>query len=158
MYLGEVELGLWTELTWVKIGTSGGFLQTWYWTFRYHKMLGNSWRAEQLVGSQAWHLHGVGWLFWFGLLDELYDICSSHCSEYEVDLLGSDTIQFGNYVRFRGTCCLHQWGRWQQVHLKCWHQSTKLCGITSQKTVIWKRSKSLLDVTPCHEDKKSQFL
>jgi hypothetical protein len=40
------------------------------------------------------------------------------------------------HERFSGTCCLRHWDRWQQVYLKCWHLSTKLCGITSQKTVM----------------------
>jgi hypothetical protein len=39
-------------LIWLRIGTSGGLLWTWRWTFRFHKMLGNSWVAVQLVAFQ----------------------------------------------------------------------------------------------------------
>jgi hypothetical protein len=43
---------VWTGLTWLRIGTSGGLLWTRYWTFWFHKMLGSSWVAAQLAASQ----------------------------------------------------------------------------------------------------------
>jgi hypothetical protein len=42
----------WTASIWLRIGTSGGLLWTRWWTFGFHKMLGNSWVAAQLVASQ----------------------------------------------------------------------------------------------------------
>jgi hypothetical protein len=43
---------VWIELIWLSIGTNGGLLWTWYWTSSFHKMLGSSWVAAQLVASQ----------------------------------------------------------------------------------------------------------
>jgi hypothetical protein len=43
---------VWAGLIGIRIGTSGGLLWTRQWTFGLHKMLGNSWVAEQLVASQ----------------------------------------------------------------------------------------------------------
>jgi hypothetical protein len=40
---------VWIRLIWLRIGTSGGLLWTWYWTFGFHKMLGISWVAH--IGS-----------------------------------------------------------------------------------------------------------
>jgi hypothetical protein len=39
-------------LIWLRIGTSGGFLWTRYWTFEFHEMLGGSWGAAQLTAPQ----------------------------------------------------------------------------------------------------------
>jgi hypothetical protein len=41
------EIG-WTRLIWLRIGTSGGLLWSKWWTFWFHKMLGNSRVAEGL--------------------------------------------------------------------------------------------------------------
>jgi hypothetical protein len=43
---------VWSGLMWLRIGTSGGFLWTQYWTFGFHKMLGSSWVAAQLAAPQ----------------------------------------------------------------------------------------------------------
>jgi hypothetical protein len=40
---------VWIGLIWLTIRTSGGLLWTRHWTFRFHKMLGSSWVAAQLV-------------------------------------------------------------------------------------------------------------
>jgi hypothetical protein len=42
----------WTGLNWLSIGTSGGLLWTWEWTFRFHEMLGSSWVATLLAAFQ----------------------------------------------------------------------------------------------------------
>jgi hypothetical protein len=44
------------------------------------------------------------------------------------------------YQYFSGSCCLHRQGTWwwrQQVSLKCWWTSTRLHGVTTQKTAIF---------------------
>jgi hypothetical protein len=43
---------VWTGSMWLRIGTSGGLLWTWWWTFGFLKMLGSSWVAAQLAASQ----------------------------------------------------------------------------------------------------------
>jgi hypothetical protein len=42
-------MGAWTGLIWLRLGTSGGFLWTRYWTLVYHKMRAISWLAEELL-------------------------------------------------------------------------------------------------------------
>jgi hypothetical protein len=42
----------WIGLEWLRIGTSGRLLWTRYWTFGFHKMLGSSWGAAQLIAPQ----------------------------------------------------------------------------------------------------------
>jgi hypothetical protein len=42
----------WIRLIWLRIGSSGGLLWTWYWTFGFHKMLGSSCVAAQLAAPQ----------------------------------------------------------------------------------------------------------
>jgi hypothetical protein len=42
---------VWTALIWLRIGTSGGLLWTWQWTFWFHKMLRNCWVAKRLAAS-----------------------------------------------------------------------------------------------------------
>jgi hypothetical protein len=48
-------LGTWTGSSWLRIGTGGGHLWTWQWTFGFHKMRGISWLAENRLVSQEWH-------------------------------------------------------------------------------------------------------
>jgi hypothetical protein len=43
---------VWTGLVWLRIGTSGGFLWTQWWTFGFHKIQGISWADAQLATSQ----------------------------------------------------------------------------------------------------------
>jgi hypothetical protein len=43
---------VWFGLIWLGIGSVGGILWTRYWTFGFHKMLGSSWVAAQLAGTQ----------------------------------------------------------------------------------------------------------
>jgi hypothetical protein len=45
-------MGAWTGLIWSRIGTVGGLLWIWWWTFGFRKMWGLSWPAEELSGSQ----------------------------------------------------------------------------------------------------------
>jgi hypothetical protein len=53
MDLGEIG---WDGVEWIdvalRIGTSGGLLWPRWWTLWFHKMLGSSWVAAQLAGSQ----------------------------------------------------------------------------------------------------------
>ena len=42
----------WTGLIWLRIRTGGGQLWMWWWTFRFHKMRGISWLAENRFVSQ----------------------------------------------------------------------------------------------------------
>jgi hypothetical protein len=37
---------MWTGLVWLRIGTGGKLLWIWYWTFGFHKMLGNYWCVQ----------------------------------------------------------------------------------------------------------------
>jgi hypothetical protein len=39
-------------LIWLIIGTGGGHLWMWWWTFELYKMWGISWLAEELAGSR----------------------------------------------------------------------------------------------------------
>jgi hypothetical protein len=43
---------VWIGLIWLRIGTSGGLLWTRCWNFGFHKMLGSSWVAAQLLAPQ----------------------------------------------------------------------------------------------------------
>jgi hypothetical protein len=52
MDIKEIWWVVWTGFIWLRIRTSGGFLWTWYWTFGFHKVLGNSWVDERLATSQ----------------------------------------------------------------------------------------------------------
>jgi hypothetical protein len=54
MYLREIGWDgmVWIGLKWLIIETGGRLLWTRYWTFGFHKMLGSSWVAEQLVAPQ----------------------------------------------------------------------------------------------------------
>ena len=42
----------WAGFIWLRIGTGGGLLWVQLWTFRFHKMKGKSWPAENLLASQ----------------------------------------------------------------------------------------------------------
>jgi hypothetical protein len=44
--------GAWTGSIWLRIGTGGGLLCIRWWTFRFHKMRGISWVAEDILASQ----------------------------------------------------------------------------------------------------------
>jgi hypothetical protein len=44
---------VWIGLIWLRIGTSGGLLCTWWWTSGFHKLLGSSWVAAELAVSQG---------------------------------------------------------------------------------------------------------
>jgi hypothetical protein len=39
-------------LIWLRMGTSGGHMWTWYWTFGFHTMLENDWVSAQLAASE----------------------------------------------------------------------------------------------------------
>jgi hypothetical protein len=99
--------------------------------------LSNWWVPKNDSASWSWL---VGWLVgWVGLLNEIV-ICVV-LTAVSMKLIFWDVIPYGlvaMYEHFRGTCCLRDWGTWHQVYLKCWHVSTKLYGITSQKTVMWR--------------------
>jgi hypothetical protein len=43
---------VWTGLIWLRMGTGGGLMWTWWWTSGFHKMLGSSRAAAQLAASQ----------------------------------------------------------------------------------------------------------
>jgi hypothetical protein len=43
---------VWTRLIWLRIGAGGGLLWMREWTFRFHKMWGISWLAENRLASQ----------------------------------------------------------------------------------------------------------
>jgi hypothetical protein len=45
-------VGAWTGSSWLRIGTGGGLLWMWQWTFKFHKMRGISWLAENRLASQ----------------------------------------------------------------------------------------------------------
>jgi hypothetical protein len=54
---------VWTGLLWLRIGTDGGLLRTWWWAIGFHKMMGNSWMAEWLNGfSRRSQLHRVSFV------------------------------------------------------------------------------------------------
>jgi len=38
----------WTEIIWLRIGTSGALLWTRQWPFRFHRRRGSSWQSELL--------------------------------------------------------------------------------------------------------------
>jgi hypothetical protein len=44
---------VWIRLIWLRIGTSGGLFWTRRWTSGFHKMLGISWGAAKLTGSEG---------------------------------------------------------------------------------------------------------
>jgi hypothetical protein len=53
-------LGMWIGFIWLRIGTGGGLLWTWWWTFGFHKMRGISWLAEHTLSFlRMTLLHGV---------------------------------------------------------------------------------------------------
>jgi hypothetical protein len=47
--------GAWTGSIWLRIGTGGGLLSIWLWTFGFHKMRGISWVAQDVLASQEGH-------------------------------------------------------------------------------------------------------
>jgi hypothetical protein len=53
MDLQKVGCEAWTGLIWLRIGTGGGHLWMQLWTFRFHKMRGISWLAENWLVSQG---------------------------------------------------------------------------------------------------------
>jgi hypothetical protein len=55
----------WTESIWLRIGTGEGLLWVWWWNFRFHKMRGISWVAENLLASQGTLLHGFSLVSWY---------------------------------------------------------------------------------------------
>jgi len=46
------DVGVWTGLSWLRIGTGGGHLWMWWWILGFHKMRGTSWLAENRSASQ----------------------------------------------------------------------------------------------------------
>jgi len=46
-------MGTWTRLIWLRIGTGGGHLETWYWTFGFHSVWGISSLPENQLASQG---------------------------------------------------------------------------------------------------------
>lgn len=88
----------------------------------------------QSVSARTVHLEAA--VFIDGLDTLFYHI--TMCQDYS--LLRYNTTWCGMLIlMFQGTCCFrYQVGRWrQQVPAKHWWPSTKLCDITSQKTVLW---------------------
>ena len=55
------DVGVWTGLDWLRIGTVGGHLWTGWWNFGLHKMLGISWLAGNRLASQE-GLCSVEWV------------------------------------------------------------------------------------------------
>ena len=52
--------GVETGWSWLRIGTDGGHLWIWWWTFGFHKVRGISWLAAEPVSfSRTTLLHGV---------------------------------------------------------------------------------------------------
>jgi hypothetical protein len=45
-------VGVWTGLSWLRIGTDGGHSWMCWWTLGFHKMRGISWLAENRLASQ----------------------------------------------------------------------------------------------------------
>jgi hypothetical protein len=48
MDLTEIERKMWTGCIWLRIGTTGGLLWTWSWTFSSHKRREISWLTQWL--------------------------------------------------------------------------------------------------------------
>jgi len=47
-----MDVGVWTDSGWLRIGTGGGHLRMRKWTFGFHKKRGIPWLAEKLLSSQ----------------------------------------------------------------------------------------------------------
>jgi hypothetical protein len=65
MDLREMGLDGMARSIWLRIGTSGGLFWTRLWTFRFYKMLANSWVVAQLVDSQG----GLSFMKWASYLN-----------------------------------------------------------------------------------------
>jgi len=53
MYLKEMGCEGGTGFIWLRIGSSGCVLWTWYWSFRFHKKWEGFWSDEWLSASQG---------------------------------------------------------------------------------------------------------
>jgi hypothetical protein len=62
----------WIGLIWLRIGTSGGLLWTRYWTFGFHKMLGDSRGAAQLTAPQEGLSSVSKWVFIYHIQLTIY--------------------------------------------------------------------------------------
>jgi hypothetical protein len=71
----EEDRGSWTGSSWLGIGTDGGRFWMWLWTFRFHKMQGISWQAEDLVAFQGLYCMQFIYLFAYMLLHILLLEC-----------------------------------------------------------------------------------
>jgi len=64
---------VWIRFIWFRIGSNGGLLWRWAWTYGFHKMWGIYWPADWLCASQE-ALCIMEFVGWFGLVSQ-----TCHC-------------------------------------------------------------------------------
>jgi hypothetical protein len=108
----ERENGIvWIALIWFRVGTSGGLLWTWYWTFGFNKMLISSWVAAQLATSQEGLSSICEWVFQY-CISLIICLCCLKSRSYINKVMGAAGIsvaitRISNDYK-RSICCLRE--------------------------------------------------